>query len=93
MEIQGPGQPPRIKPLSGKKGVVPTSRPEGAEPAADTVRISGVGRILSDLSKVPEVRSERVDEIRSQIQAGNYDLSDKLQPAIDRLLDDLLNSL
>ena len=40
-------------------------------------------------SRLPEIRHEKVQEIRRQIAAGTYETPEKLDSALDRLLDEL----
>jgi negative regulator of flagellin synthesis FlgM len=56
----------------------------------DQVEISPLGRMLDGISRLPEIRHERVEEIRQQIAAGTYETPEKLELALDRLFDELL---
>ena len=40
-------------------------------------------------TSAPEVRQEQVDAIREQIAAGTYETPEKLDKAVDRLLDEI----
>jgi negative regulator of flagellin synthesis FlgM len=71
----------------------PVQRQVPAEPArqlplTDRVELSGASHLLQAL-KVNDIRAEKVAEIRAQIDAGTYETDEKLDLAIDRLLDDL----
>jgi anti-sigma28 factor (negative regulator of flagellin synthesis) len=67
---------------------VPADAPKQL-PATDKLELSGVGHMLKAL-KANDVRAEKVAEIKAQIEAGTYENDQKLDAAIDRLLDDLL---
>jgi negative regulator of flagellin synthesis FlgM len=54
----------------------------------DHVEISPLGQMLDGISQLPEIRHERVEEIRRQISAGSYETPEKLELALDRLLDE-----
>jgi negative regulator of flagellin synthesis FlgM len=56
----------------------------------DHVEISPLGQMLDGIGQLPEIRQEKVDEIRRQMSAGSYESSEKLEVALDRLLDELL---
>jgi negative regulator of flagellin synthesis FlgM len=56
----------------------------------DRVEISPLGQMLDSIGQLPEIRYEKVDEIRRQIAAGSYDAPEKLEVAVDRLLSELL---
>jgi negative regulator of flagellin synthesis FlgM len=45
--------------------------------------------MLDGIGQLPEIRHERVAEIRQQIAAGTYETPEKLEVALDRLLDEL----
>ena len=92
MEIQGAGglngpQPiyPRLAAFSVEAG----STVQAGSPR-DHVEISPLGRMLDGISRLPEIRQERVDEIRGQISAGIYETPEKLDIALDRVLNELL---
>ena len=54
----------------------------------DHVEISPLGQMLDGISQLPEIRHERVEEVRRQIAAGSYETPEKLELALDRLLDE-----
>jgi negative regulator of flagellin synthesis FlgM len=56
----------------------------------DHVEISPLGQMLDNIGQLPEIRQEKVDEIRRQISAGSYESAEKLEVALDRLLEELL---
>ena len=71
----------------------PIHRQVSAEPtshtrATDKLELSGVSHLLKSL-KSGDVRTEKVAAVRAQIDAGTYENEQKLDIAVDRLLDDL----
>jgi negative regulator of flagellin synthesis FlgM len=48
-----------------------------------------MGRILDDFSRVPEIRADKVAELRRAIQAGTYETPDKLEIAVERMIEDI----
>jgi anti-sigma28 factor (negative regulator of flagellin synthesis) len=56
--------------------------------ASDRLDLSGASHLLQTL-KSNQVRTDKVQSIKSQIEAGTYEDDHKLNVAIDRLLDDL----
>lgn len=91
MEIQGAGGP------LGPQPIYPRLAAFGVESGAtvqagalrDQVEISPLGQMLDGISRLPEIRHEKVDEIRRQIAAGAYDSPEKWEIALDRLSDEL----
>ncbi len=81
--------------VHGPQGINPphrtASRPTGAADrvaASDQLDISREAELVSQVRDLPDVRAERVAQVRAQIQAGNYETSDKLDIALGRLLDE-----
>ena len=68
---------------------IPTDAPKQL-PATDRLELSGVSHLLKALKSNDGVRTDKVADIKAQIEAGNYDDDKKLDVAVDRLLDDLL---
>ena len=58
-------------------------------PATDKLELSGASHLLKSLQK-NDIRTDKVADIKAQIEAGTYDDEKKLDVAVDRLLDDLL---
>ncbi|MBV8128342.1 MAG: flagellar biosynthesis anti-sigma factor FlgM [Planctomycetaceae bacterium] len=46
--------------------------------------------MLDGISQLPEIRHEKVEEIRRQIAAGRYETPEKLELALDRMLDEMM---
>lgn len=68
-------------------------RPVGrAEPRArrgeDRVEVSSLARSMSRLSAEP-VRQDLIDRVRAEIEAGTYETPDKIEGAVENLLDEL----
>jgi negative regulator of flagellin synthesis FlgM len=92
MQIYGPAH------LHGPQGVgAPHAKsisppPAGARPSvdtSDTLEISSQGAIASQLVEIPDIRHDQVASIRAQIAAGTYETADKLDAALDALLDEI----
>lgn len=71
------------------------ARPEAAAPssaparAADQAEFSTASRLLSRLSELPDVRSDLVNRVRAEIANGSYETDDKINAAIENLVEDL----
>jgi len=57
-------------------------------PVTDRVELSGMGGLLKTL-KQNDIRAGKVEDIKSAIAADTYESDDKLDGAIDRLLDEI----
>lgn len=49
-----------------------------------------LGQLLDKVSKLPEVRFEKISTVRRQICLGKYQLDEKLDVTIDRILEELI---
>ncbi|MCZ6698768.1 MAG: flagellar biosynthesis anti-sigma factor FlgM [Planctomycetota bacterium] len=53
---------------------------------SDRIEISEWARFLSRLAELPDVRVEKVANVRSAIDRGDYESAERLDRAIDRLV-------
>jgi negative regulator of flagellin synthesis FlgM len=92
MNIQGVSQ------LHGAQGInAPhfnrTSAPStpGASPVntTDELQLSPAAQMASKLSEIPDIRWDRVNSIKTAIAQGTYMTDDKMNVALDRLLDEI----
>jgi flagellar biosynthesis anti-sigma factor FlgM len=56
---------------------------------ADQVEISSAGMMLDQLSQQPDLRAERLNQIKAAIADGTYDTDEKLEAALSRMFDTL----
>ncbi|MBI4577731.1 MAG: flagellar biosynthesis anti-sigma factor FlgM [Planctomycetes bacterium] len=90
MEIQGTGPLQGPRRIDGRKTEPAASAPgPGPSLGADRVEFSAKAQFLSKLAQVPEVRMERIREIRALIERGQYETPEKFRVAVDRLMEDL----
>ena len=48
-----------------------------------------IGQVLKRIATLPEVRKEKVLDLRRRITEGEYDLNERLDLAVDRVLEQL----
>ena len=91
MEIHGAGGPQGAQPIYPRLAsfTVESGGVAGAQAPRDHVEISPLAQMLDSINGLPEVRQERIDAIRAQIAEGSYETSEKLEVALDRMLDEL----
>ncbi|MEM8865659.1 MAG: flagellar biosynthesis anti-sigma factor FlgM [Planctomycetota bacterium] len=93
MQISGPGQVHGPHGLQGPHSLRGKSTPPAnntSQPATiDQLDISPEAARASEASEAGQVRADRVAEIRAQIADGTYETADKLDAALDRLLDEI----
>ncbi len=91
MQIQGPANLHGAHAIHGPhrvQGPAP-QQPSGPIQGADQLDISAEAEMISRIRDVPDIRADRVAEIRHQIEAGTYETEDKLELAVGRLFDEL----
>ena len=91
MQIHGPSQIHGAQSIQGPRRVQKANAPQTSEPlhGADQVEISSEADMVSRVHELPDVRADKIAEIRAQIEAGTYDTAEKLDVAVGRLLDEL----
>jgi negative regulator of flagellin synthesis FlgM len=90
MQIQGPTHVHGPQSLNAPHRVTApqTAERSGYTTGADQLDISREADIVSRLREIPDIRADRVAELRAAIQAGTYETPDKLETAVGRLLDE-----
>lgn len=66
------------------------AQPTQSAPTGDSIEISSEATLLSRINDIPDVRADRVADIKSQIADGTYETNAKLDLAVSRLLDELV---
>jgi hypothetical protein len=61
------------------------------EQILDSVNSTPIGQVLKRIASMPEVRQEKVLDVRRQLSEGNYELTDRLASAMDKVLEDVLS--
>ncbi|MBW8035650.1 MAG: flagellar biosynthesis anti-sigma factor FlgM [Planctomycetes bacterium] len=56
----------------------------------ESISSTPMGRLLTMISALPEVRHEKVNGVRRQITDDNYDITRNLDTALDRVLEEFL---
>ena len=91
MQVYGPAQ------VHGPQAISAPHAPRGgaayqaASPSsiADEVSISPLGQLFDRLSDIPDIRTDRVSQLRAAIADGGYDSEERLSVALDRLLEEI----
>ena len=91
MQIYGPSQLHGAQSIQGPHtNRVAQSQPgERTASTGDQLDISSAGLLAARLNDVPEIRQDRVDALRAAIADGSYETADKLDAALERLLDEI----
>lgn len=60
------------------------------EQILENINHTPLGRVLKSIASLPEVRQQKVLRLRRQITAGRYDLTERLDEVVDKVLEDLI---
>jgi len=59
------------------------------EQILENIHQTPMGRVLQRIASLPEVRRQKVLDVRRRLTTGDYDLDEGLDTVIDRVLEDL----
>jgi hypothetical protein len=59
------------------------------EQILESIDVTPIGRVLKQIASLPEMRREKILSLRRQITEGRYDVKQRLDMALDRVLEDL----
>ena len=91
MQVYGPAHLHGAQPINAPHAAR-ISQPSSASPSGpiqDEVQISEAGRLMGQVQDMPDIRWNRVNQIRAQIAEGTYETDEKLNIALGRLLDEI----
>ena len=91
MQIHGPTH------VHGPQPINAPHRTQAPQPAAQSGYVTGADQLdisreadmVSRVREIPDIRADRVAEIRAAIEAGTYETAEKLDIAVGRLLDEI----
>jgi hypothetical protein len=67
-----------------------TGHDQLAEEILSNMNNTPVGKLLKVIAALPEVRQEKVDQIKLELSNGTYDLDQNLDVALDAILEELM---
>jgi negative regulator of flagellin synthesis FlgM len=86
-----PSLPPRpIEPANPVAGSNPIA---GAGGVSDVVEISTAAALAAKIQQIPDIRADLVARVKEEIEAGTYETPERIEIAVDRLLEDLFPDL
>ncbi len=59
------------------------------EQILDNINSTPIGQVLKKIASLPEVNQKRILGLRQEITKGSYDLNNRLDVALDRVLEEL----
>ena len=91
MQIHGIANLHGAQPLSGphRAPAASATPPADAWSGVDELELSPEANLVNQVRDLPDVRADRVAEIRAQIADGVYETDEKLEVAVGRLFDEI----
>ena len=91
MQIYGPSPIHGPQALSGPHSIRSPQRTAAPSTPStgDQLDISEAAQLIFQAHDVPDVRQDLVARVRSQIAGGTYDTPERMDVAVDRLLDEI----
>lgn len=59
------------------------------ESILENINSTPIGRVLKRIANLPEISRGKVLNVRRQITEGTYDVSDRLDDALDKVIEDI----
>ncbi len=59
------------------------------EQILENINTTPIGQVLKKIASLPEIRREKVLDVRRQLTKGRYDLNERLNLVLDKVLEDL----
>lgn len=59
------------------------------ETILENLNTTPIGQVLKKIASLPEIRKDKVLDVRKKLTDGKYDLNERLNIAMDKVLEDL----
>ena len=91
MQIYGPAHLHGAQPINAPHTarLTQATSPNATGAIQDELQISDAGKMVDEVRQMPEMRMDRIKELRQQIASGTYETPEKLDIALGRLLDEM----
>ena len=87
MDVRGIGSVPGATPIrpAGQPSAAPSAGVAKPQFPRDELQLSAAGKMLDQLSQNPDIRQERLAQIKAAIENGTYDTDEKLEAALSKM--------
>jgi hypothetical protein len=69
--------------------VLATDKDMMMEQILDNINTTPIGQVLRKIASLPEIRKEKVLDVRRQLTEGKYNLDERLDVALEKVLEHL----
>ena len=59
------------------------------EQILENLNVTPIGQVLKKIASLPEVRQDKILDVRQQLTEGKYEINEHLDIALDKVLEDL----
>lgn len=59
------------------------------EQILDNINKTPIGQVLKKIASLPEIRKEKVLDVRQRLNSHQYEINDRLEVALDKVLEEL----
>jgi negative regulator of flagellin synthesis FlgM len=90
MDVRSVGAANGAVPVRPSAPAAESARPSTTQPIStdDRVEISPAARLMDAAARSSDVRAERLNQIKAEIEAGVYETPEKLEAALMRLFEE-----
>ena len=88
--IHGIQPPVAPKPIDATDAISAGNNKVMPPTVSDVIEISDVAKLAAKIAELPPVRTELVERVKAEIVAGTYETNEKLDIAVDKLMEELL---
>jgi len=81
------------KPIEPANAVAPNVAAGAPEGISDVVEITTASALAAKVQQIPEIRAELVARVKKEIEAGAYETPERLEAAVERLIEDAFPEL
>ena len=78
------------RPQDSADEILPEDEDLIMEKILENINNTPIGQVLKKIASLPEVRKEKVLNVRHQLTEGHYDVNKRLDIALDKVLEDLV---
>ena len=77
------------QPVSAREGDLCQDQDLVMEQILESIDATPIGRVLKQIASLPEIRREKILRLRRQITEGRYNVKERLDLALEKVLEDL----
>ncbi|MCD6304126.1 MAG: flagellar biosynthesis anti-sigma factor FlgM [Planctomycetes bacterium] len=93
MNVEGVHPAWAPKPIEPAGQVSPQVPAAAVRDVSDVVEISTAAALAAKIQQIPDIRADLVARVKQEIEAGTYETPERIDIAVDRLMEDMFPEL